>query len=113
MNYYGSRELANSFRTVRKNTILVAQDIPEEKYSFRPAPDTRSVGELLSHIALAKSFQEQVHAKERRKNMDGFDFPALMQSLRPFRSDEATHEGADTRTAAHQRRVMGDVARRS
>ena len=38
MNYYGAKELADSFRTVRKNTILVAEDIPEGKYSFRAAP---------------------------------------------------------------------------
>jgi len=82
LNYYGSRELANSFRTVRKNTIAVAQDIPEDKYSFRAAPETRSVGELLSHIAVAHSFQQQINAKERRVNLDGFDFPGLMQRLR-------------------------------
>ena len=39
MIYYGAKELADSFRTVRKNTILVAEDIPEEKYSFAAAPD--------------------------------------------------------------------------
>ena len=81
MNYYGSRELANSFRTVRKNTILVAQDIPEDKYSFRAAPDTRSVGELLSHIAVSSGFQKQIHAEERRTTLEGFNFPALMQRL--------------------------------
>ena len=64
MNYYGAKELASSFRTVRKNTIAIAQDIPEEKYSFRPAPDTRSVGELLAHISVSDSFQHQIHAHE-------------------------------------------------
>jgi uncharacterized damage-inducible protein DinB len=73
--------LANSFRTVRKNTLLIAQDIPEDKYSFRAAPDTRSVGELLAHIAVSNGFQKQIHAQERRNNLDGFDFPALMQRL--------------------------------
>src|SRR5208282_2086070 len=52
LNYYGAKELAESFRTVRKNTITIAQEIPEEKYSFRPAPNTRTVGELLAHIAV-------------------------------------------------------------
>lgn len=81
MNYYGGKELAASFRTVRKNTLAVAQDIPEDKYSFRAAPDTRSVGELLSHIAVSFNFQHQIHAKERRTTLAGFDFPALMQRL--------------------------------
>jgi uncharacterized damage-inducible protein DinB len=81
VTYYGGKELADSFRVVRKNTITIAQDIPEEKYSFRAAPDTRSVGELLAHIALGYNFQYQIHAKERRSNLAGFDFPSLMQRL--------------------------------
>lgn len=81
MNYYGGKELAESFRTVRKNTLAIAEDIPEDKYGFQAAPDTRSVGELLTHIALSQSFQKQVHAEERRTTLAGFDFPALMQRL--------------------------------
>lgn len=81
MNYYGGKELAESFRTVRKNTLAVAQDIPEEKYSFRAAPDIRTVGETLAHIALAPTFQKQIHGQERRATLEGFDFPALMQRL--------------------------------
>jgi len=81
LNYYGAKQLADSFRTVRKNTLAIAQDIPEDKYSFRAAPDTRSVGELLAHIAVSNGFQDQVHAQERRTTLAGFDFPALMQKL--------------------------------
>jgi uncharacterized damage-inducible protein DinB len=81
LNYYGAKELAESFRTVRKNTIAIAQDIPEEKYSFRAAPDTRSVGELLAHISVAFTFQHQIHGQERRTTLVGFDFPSLMQRL--------------------------------
>jgi uncharacterized damage-inducible protein DinB len=81
LNYYGGKELAASFRTVRKNTIAIAQDIPEEKYSFRAAPDVRSVGELLAHIAVSYNFQYSIHAKEKRSTLAGFDFPSLMQKL--------------------------------
>ena len=81
MNYYSAKELADSFRTVRKNTLVIAQDLPEEKYTFRPAPDTRSPGELLAHIALAHNFQYQIHATERRRTLVGFDFPAIMKRL--------------------------------
>ena len=81
MNYYGGKELAASFRTVRKNTMAIAQDIPEDKYTFRAAPDTRSVGELLSHIALSYNFQYKINAEEHRSNLAGFDFPSLMQKL--------------------------------
>ena len=81
MNYYGGKELAEAFRTVRKNTLAVAQDIPEDKYAFRPAPETRSVAELLTHIALAPTFQKQAHGENRLHTLAGFDFPALMQKI--------------------------------
>ena len=81
MNYYGGKELAESFRTVRKNTLAIAQDIPEDKYDFRPMPETRSVGELFAHIALAPKFQQKIHAEERRTTLAGFDFPSLMQRM--------------------------------
>jgi uncharacterized damage-inducible protein DinB len=81
VNYYGAKELAESFRTVRKNTINIAQDLPEEKYSFRAAPNTRSVGEILAHISLAYNFQHQIHGQEKRTSLDGFNFPALMRRL--------------------------------
>jgi uncharacterized damage-inducible protein DinB len=92
LNYYGAKDLAGSFRTVRKNTLTIAQDIPEEKYGFRPAPDTRSVGELLAHISLSYSFQHQIHAQERRTSMAGFDFPALMQRLNAEEKTPRTKE---------------------
>ncbi|MGO9642181.1 MAG: DinB family protein [Candidatus Acidiferrales bacterium] len=79
MNYYGGKDLARSFRTVRKNTITIAQEIPADKYSFRATPDTRTVGEMLTHIALGYGFQYQVHAQERRTTLEGFDFPALVK----------------------------------
>ena len=81
MTYYGAKELAESFRTVRKNTIAIAEEIPEGKYDFRPAPEVRSVGQLLIHMAVAYTFQYQVHAVERRTTLEGFDFPALMERL--------------------------------
>ena len=57
MNYYGGRELADAFRTVRKNTIQIAEEIPEDKYQFRAAPDTRTVAQTLAHIAVSTQFQ--------------------------------------------------------
>jgi len=81
MNYYAAKELADSFRTVRKNTLLIAQDIPQEKYAFRAAPDTRSVGELLAHIASACTLQYQLHAVERRSSFEGFDLPSLIKRV--------------------------------
>ena len=81
MTFYGAKELAESFGTVRKNTMTIAQDIPEDKYDFRATPGTRTVAQLLTHIALAYNFQHQVHAVERRTTLEGFDFPSLVQRL--------------------------------
>jgi uncharacterized damage-inducible protein DinB len=81
MTYYGGKELADSLRTVRKNTLKIAEEIPEEKYTFRPTPDVKSVGELLTHIGLGHRFQEQCHAKDRLTTLEGFNFPAFMQQV--------------------------------
>lgn len=78
MNHYGARELAASFRTVRGNTIKIAEEIPEDKYGFSPAPGTKTVGQLLTHIAFGSRFAEQVHRVERRTAMAGFEFPKFM-----------------------------------
>jgi uncharacterized damage-inducible protein DinB len=92
LDHYAGKELAESFRTVRKNTITIAQEFPEDKYSFRPAPDTRTVGELLAHIAVSYNFQHQIHAQERRTSLEGFDFPSLMKRLS---AEEKTLRGKD------------------
>jgi uncharacterized damage-inducible protein DinB len=81
MNYYAAKELADSFRTVRKNTLIIAQELPQEKYAFRAAPGARSVGELLAHIGLAINFPYQVHATEHRTTLAGFDFPSLLKQF--------------------------------
>ncbi len=80
MTYYGAKELANSFRTVRKNTIQIAEDIPESKYDFRAAPDTRTVGHTLVHIAVSPRFQLHVH-RNRIDDLAKVDFPSLHQEL--------------------------------
>ena len=41
MTYYGAKELARSFRTVRNNTIKIAEEIPEEKYAMQAAQARR------------------------------------------------------------------------
>ncbi len=81
MTYYGAKELARSFRTVRNNTITIAEEIPEEHYGFRPAPACRSVAETLVHIAVTTRVPEQIHAVEHRNTMVGFDFFAVRAKL--------------------------------
>ena len=56
MTYYGGQDLAEAFRTVRRNTIQIAEEIPEDKYDFKAAPDSRTVGATLVHIALSPTW---------------------------------------------------------
>ena len=65
MNYYGAKELAQSFRTVRKNTIQTAEDIPENQYGFTPAEGTKSIAQTLVHIALSPQLQLAIHSGNR------------------------------------------------
>ena len=81
MNYYGAKDIAESFRTVRKNTIQVAEDIPEEKYSFRAAPDTMSIGELLAHLAATPHWAQQCFFVERKTTVAMEDFGRWMGEL--------------------------------
>ena len=60
MTYYGAKELSASFRTVRNNTIITAEDIPEDQYNFQAAPDTGTVVQRLAHIAVAFNIQHQI-----------------------------------------------------
>ncbi len=64
MTYYGGKELAAAFRTVRNNTIKIAEEIPENKYDFRPSPDSRSVQQTLAHLAIATGLQSYVHVNK-------------------------------------------------
>ena len=77
---YGAKDLAIAFRTVRKNTIQTANDIPEEKFDFSAAPGTRTVRQLLTHIAFADSLHTKVHG-EQLTTFEGFDFQAFIGPL--------------------------------
>ena len=89
MTYYGSSEIASAFRTVRQNTIQIAEEIPEDKYGFQPAPGTRTVAQTLAHIAMITRFSRQLTS---RTSLEGFDFAK-------YRA-EATAEEAKPRTKA-------------
>jgi uncharacterized damage-inducible protein DinB len=80
MTYYGASDLAAAFRQVRKNTIQIAEDIPEAKYSYAAAPDTRTVAQMLIHIANSPRFQTLVHV-DGRTSFEGLDFPKLFAEM--------------------------------
>src|SRR5437868_2007409 len=64
MVYYGGKEMARSFRTVSNNTLTIAEEIPENKYDFRASPDTRSIGQILTHIAVGPRIQTHIQSNK-------------------------------------------------
>src|SRR5262245_3327557 len=82
---YGGKELADAFRTVRKNTIQVAEDIPESQYDFVSAAGVRPVRRMLTHVAIATRIWEEVH-KKGLTTLVGFNFFGLMDV---FQAEEA------------------------
>jgi uncharacterized damage-inducible protein DinB len=79
MTYYGGKELAAAFRTVRKNTIQIAEDIPEDKYGFKPSAESRSIGQTLAHIAASTTFPTMLHGE--RIPMEKIDFAEYMKTV--------------------------------
>jgi uncharacterized damage-inducible protein DinB len=85
MTYYGGKEMAASFRTVRDNTVKIAEEIPESQYEFKPAPDCRSIGQTLVHIALGPGFQHHVHGN-KISDLSQVNFAELFEK---FSAEEA------------------------
>lgn len=79
MTYYGGKELAQSFRTVRNNTIQIAEDIPEDKYDFKPSPESRTIGQTLTHMAVATTFPTMLHGE--RIPIEKIDFGEYMKKV--------------------------------
>ena len=82
MSTYGAAQMSSSFRTVRANTVLIAEDIPESKYDYVAAPGTQSVAAMLKHIAVAPTLYEDMHRHQRVTTLKGYDFPAAIGRMR-------------------------------
>ena len=84
MTYYGAKHLADSFRTVRKNTLAIAEEIPEDKYGFRATADVMSVGEMLAHLAVSPMWQIDVHSRK----VDHLDFAFFSARTQQGKAEE-------------------------
>ncbi len=80
MTYYGGKEMAAAFRTVRGNTIKIAEEIPESQYGFKATPEVRSIGETLAHIGVSTGFQSYTH-QNKVTDMQAVPFMELMQTF--------------------------------
>jgi uncharacterized damage-inducible protein DinB len=90
MTYYTGKDLARSFRVVRKNTIQVAEEIPESSYGFRAAPDTRTVAETLAHVAAGPRWQRVLHGDERKTFVSFEDFGRYMADVGAYEATLTT-----------------------
>lgn len=85
MSAYGASDLARAFRTVRANTVAMAEEFTEDQYAFRPAPGTRSVGETLAHITVAPRWQQVAHGA----GVTFLDFAAFGEGMQRMQREEA------------------------
>jgi uncharacterized damage-inducible protein DinB len=90
MTYYDAKQLADSFRTVRANTIAIAEEIPEEKYSFKATPEVMSVAQILAHIAVSPAWQIDAHGPNGPSHMDMPFFMANRQKAAAAEQQLAT-----------------------
>jgi uncharacterized damage-inducible protein DinB len=80
MTYYGGKELAHAFRTVRKNTIQIAEDIPENKYDFKASPESRTIAQTLVHIAFGTTFATTLHGG-KISDTNQINFPEIFAKV--------------------------------
>ena len=78
---YGGKEFAEAFRTVRKNTLQIAEEIPEDKYSFRATPEVMTVAEDLAHLASFTRWPEAMHGAQRKSNFVFEEVKGLMDEM--------------------------------
>ncbi|MGD9902568.1 MAG: DinB family protein [Vicinamibacterales bacterium] len=78
MTYYGGKQLAEAFRTVRQNTIQTAQDIPEDRFDFAAGDGAMTVGAMLAHLVASTNFHHRVHGLDRKSHLSFEDFAAYM-----------------------------------
>src|SRR4051812_13343367 len=110
---YGAREIAESFRTVRKNTIQIAEDLPADKYGFKAAEGVKSAGEILAHIAISPGWQIEVHG-QRISSID-FSFfagraPQVLAEEKTLQTKEQILDALRTRGEAFASAVGGMTA---
>ena len=81
MNFYGAKDLARQFRVVRANTIKIAEEIPEDKYSFKPAESSRTVAQTLAHIGTVHMFNMKLHGEDKATTLLGYNFMEVMGGI--------------------------------
>lgn len=90
MTYYGASHLAQAFRTVRRNTIQTAQDIPEDRYGFAPAEGSMTIGAVLAHLVASTNFHYMVHGVDKKTTLSMEDFGGYMGQAKQIEASLTT-----------------------
>ncbi len=93
MTSYSGTDFGRAFRTVRKNTIQVAMDIPAGQWGFRATPESMSVHEMLAHLAASTTWQLKLHGQDKKTFVTFEDFGAYIGAAKAF------EQAMDTRDA--------------
>jgi uncharacterized damage-inducible protein DinB len=92
MTYYTGLDCGRAFRTVRKNTIQVAMDIPAEHWGFRATPDSMSVREILTHLAAYTTWYLTLHRDDKKTFVSFEDFGGYIGAAKAFEQMLDTRE---------------------
>jgi uncharacterized damage-inducible protein DinB len=65
-----SSELKANYNNIKNNVLRGAEKMPEENYTFKPAPESRTFGEVVTHIATVQAAL-CASAKGETKQLDG------------------------------------------
>jgi len=84
MTYNSGADCGKSFRTVRKNTIQVALDIPADQWGFRATPDSMSVHEMLAHLAASTTWYLRLHRDDKKTFVTFEDFGGYIGAAKAF-----------------------------
>ena len=63
-------ELKANYNNIKNNVLKGAEKMPEENYSFKPAPESRTFGEVVTHIATVQAAL-CASVKGETKQLDG------------------------------------------
>ena len=65
-----SGEVKGNYNNIKNNLLRGAEKMPETDYNFRPAPESRTFGEVVTHIATVQAAL-CASAKGETKQLDG------------------------------------------
>lgn len=62
--------------------MTIAEEIGEEHYGFSPAPGSRTIAQVLTHMAMAPKIQQEFHSINQRDKAQATEFLARLTRLR-------------------------------